>query len=1291
MQQRSASSDLPQFTDIATFARHLVQAYTAWHAPVSGEDVFAYFAHTPRYTGDEHGLRATLIREHILPVFNYTPAQIEYESRERFDLVLHSQRQQDRRRIAIIETKSSSVRNLAVIRRGRETPVEQLERYLSQAGLYLGILTNGDEWHLFDFAVGHEPLASFSLIELATLLQGVSSKEVAEQRLASQPLLLQALALSFYYLDARRWEQSDVFRQHLASDAYYHIASLQVPQDVETLVQQIKQVLGSLRETIHAQFALLQNRYGEYQQQRSYVNSTDRRLFQDVMQSTIAKIGEFGTAFRLTSDDGQLKTGIVALLTDLVEQFLSDGDISAFEGDYLQKARDLLAQHQLSQASLVEKKLARSVHILPPTEGLSALKALLQTHFEYLEMLDEDYQLSKKTVEAYLYWKSSVRGVFRQPQDEFCLQTAYIHFVRLFLVRVCEDNGLIPRRISNGPFTRYEEYRNELLSGLKDTYLRLIEETYQRARAVYHNFFGRQDLYDWFALDEYTLLALFDLLNRYDFQGLSSDVLGRVYNEGYIETKDRSEKGQFYTPPQVVDYMIDTVGIPARDEPNERKARSFLEKTVGDLSCGSGTFLVVAASRKSAILQRLVAANEIEPNYALRLLTETFLGFDLNPFACYLAEINLLIQCLPLLVDEEGKLCRSVDRFHVYCADALEPTVAEQVRALVDGTATERLTLPARIKGHVVSDDERAILRIKDSKGLPTELTQLAIDQRGIDYLLGNPSYVSAGESEDNLLYRTAIGNFGTYHLLHQRWDLFVPFFERNLQFLRPESGCLGLIVSRGIETEGYAEKLRQVLSSQYRILQIDFFPGLRLFQDAAIENTIVLVENRLPDEEHEVIRRKHLQPNCKRFETLPTISQLDANGQLFRWRYDRLLDQHFTEGTLPLCAIVYIGTGVEAQSKESFDPVVDGRRQKLFTLDDVFLPPSPGSSRPADYTEDGVLGDDVDRYYLRRTRYIAYEKYLPSMRRRRHIALFRTPEKLLLGETSGGYYDRSGLFANHSVQVVVSWKALEVAGAIEEKGIKTVLRESRQIAGIPDSLSPVAELFDLRYLLGVINSRFIRQYLAANKLEGTREGRIYPDVWKRLPIKVTSTERQQQIAALVDAVQEQYRLVATRPTFATVAADPAIPYRDVQAYLVRQDLRFVGDVQSAIAERPVLREGRLILCRQPLAYLEAPDAPELLRYLELYLTQAHPEMQGRTWAEARTHIQAPPTLAAIRALLASYDTVRTEEQQVRTTIENLLSQIETLVAEAYNDTPDASRMRIIHDAQTEKKQNGLF
>src|SRR5205807_6208537 len=133
---------------------------------------------------------------------------------------------------------------------------------------------------------------------------------------------------------------------------------------------------------------------------------------------------------------------------------------------------------------------------------------------------------------------------------------------------------------------------------------------------------------------------------------------------------------------------------------------------------------------------------------------------------------------------------------------------------------------------------------------------------------------------------------------------------------------------------------------------QIDFFPALRLFQDAAIENTIVLVENRIPDEEHVVIRRRHTRTDCTKFETLPPTPQLASNGQIFRWRYDALLDKRLAQGSIPLCTIVYVGTGIVAQSKESLDPVIEGKRQKLFTLDDVFLLPTTRKTRPAEFTD---------------------------------------------------------------------------------------------------------------------------------------------------------------------------------------------------------------------------------------------------------------------------------------------------------------------------------------------------
>ncbi|HZS79591.1 MAG TPA: N-6 DNA methylase [Ktedonobacteraceae bacterium] len=686
-----------------------------------------------------------------------------------------------------------------------------------------------------------------------------------------------------------------------------------------------------------------------------------------------------------------------------------------------------------------------------------ALKSLLADVYTHLEHLEAN----KSALPAFQSWQSIQPHPLHNPCEEFCLQTAFIHFAHLFILRACEEYGLTWQtpHCANTISIKYS----------------------QEACCSSHlpNQTGFAHLFAWYTPHSSLLSMLSNILSHYSFKNLSSDILGSIYNEGFIDTKNRARTGQFYTPAYLVNYMLDSLAIPSYFQDGYKNYLDFLTQSIGDLSCGSGSFLVAVSARKRAILEH--SSTDITSSEALSILTSTIIGFDLNPFACYLARLNLLLQCLPFVCNEsEAMGC--FERLPIYCIDVL--------------------TTP--------------------DKQLP------GIPEAGFDCLVGNPPYVSAHESFNNLAYRETIAKSGWYSLLHQKWDLFVPFFERNLQLLRPLTGRLSLIVSSGIETEGYADRLRSTLSTDYRLLQIDFFPGLRLFPSAAIESTIISLENCSPVPQHQPLRRRHLRTDCMHYETLTSLPQKHYD-QLFRWRYNSTLNTHLMANTLPLCALVYIGTGIEAQSSEFHDTLQDGERKKRFTLHDVFLMPDKVMQRPADYPDNGVLGNDIDCYHLRRIRYVAYEKYLPDMRAPRYIALFRTPEKLLLGETSGGYYDTEGLFANHSVQVVVPWHTLETADVLQERGIQRVVRKSMQISGRTD-LSTLSRDFDLRYLLAIINSRFIRHYLLTNLHEGTRKNRIYPDVWKRLPIKIIPLEKQMEIARLVEEVQEQYKMMNDLP-----------------------------------------------------------------------------------------------------------------------------------------------------------------
>jgi N-6 DNA Methylase len=676
--------------------------------------------------------------------------------------------------------------------------------------------------------------------------------------------------------------------------------------------------------------------------------------------------------------------------------------------------------------------------------------------------------------EAFQKWQSHYLFSPHDPLHEFCLQTAFNQFSYVYFLRICEEYALllpfpIDEQASIAWFTSSMEIARHILSNLD----------HSTCTDMAHCF-------DWFTPDEQTMLQLYHLLRKHSFKELAGDFLGKVYNESFIEHANRSEKGQFYTPPHIVDYMLDILDIPAFNDNNNsnddgyKKYLMLLNKTIGDLSCGSGAFLVAASVRKKFIVQHLVTAGEIKQEDALNILTGTIVGFDLNPFACYLATINLLIQCLPFLLDEHRQVSRHIPQFHIYCADTLDTH----------------------------------------------SLKQPGLQLSKFDYLVGNPPYVSANESLSNLLYRNKISSSGHYQLLSQKWDVFVPFFERNLQLLQPETGRLGLIVSSGIETEGYAQRLRKALCECYSLLQIDFCPGLRVFPRTGIESTMVFLENRPPSDSHSVTRRRHHRANLASFETLPPTRQLTEKEQVFRWRYMPELITSMANESTPLCTIAYIGTGIEAQSSEYAEQIIDGQRHKRFTLYDVFALPSYENERPAGFPDDGVLGNDVDNYYLRRKRYVAYERYQPFMRGPRHVALFRAPEKLLLGETSGGYYDTEELFTNHSVLIAVSWHTLAQSGVLQEPGISRVWRKSQQISEKTE-LAQISRQFDLRYILAIINSRFIRGYLAANMHQGTRKGRIYPDIWKRLPIKIVPLERQMEIALLVEAVQDEYKNLA--------------------------------------------------------------------------------------------------------------------------------------------------------------------
>jgi len=259
-------------------------------------------------------------------------------------------------------------------------------------------------------------------------------------------------------------------------------------------------------------------------------------------------------------------------------------------------------------------------------------------------------------------------------RKRFARQCAYVFFLKLLLVRILEDKGIIkPRLISDGGLEAWVTAvcpRFAVEEG-RFAAAHLLRMTLERAAGHYSELVQRE-VYDWFMPDDLSILDTLEVLACYDFSALSTDLIGYTYQR-FLERTERRRLGHYLTPPEVVDYILDEAGY----TPDNCE---ILGKKVLDPACGSGSFLVHAAYRYRQALETYYQEQSDDAETArlrlaqefLQSIQENFVGMDLNPFSCYLARINLLIQALDdyYYLQSKGHEV-SIKGFRIYNTDSL--------------------------------------------------------------------------------------------------------------------------------------------------------------------------------------------------------------------------------------------------------------------------------------------------------------------------------------------------------------------------------------------------------------------------------------------------------------------------------------------------------------------------------------------------------------------------------------------------------------------------------------------
>lgn len=528
--------------------------------------------------------------------------------------------------------------------------------------------------------------------------------------------------------------------------------------------------------------------------------------------------------------------------------------------------------------------------------------------------------------------------------EVFCRETTYVLVGRILFIRICEDKGILKPSLSGkrlAEFLKFYEKRRE------NVYLRAFYDSREEIKR-YYSHLHELGFFDWWWVspDKIGLLTDDDRriqdrlaedlnsgikkclrkLNRFDFTQVNRDILGGVY-QGYLPSDERKRLGEFYTPAEVIEYILDAVGYKPE---NEIRGKKIL-----DPACGSGSFLVEATQRLMERYRR-TGFNLKNPDDAKQIIDgciNSIHGLDIHPFACFIAEMNLLFQLVDLydVVISKDKYYE-LPRLNIYRSDSLMP-------------------LGKPIELTEFFDNSRRKMLIEETQGADK------IKKFKFDYVVGNPPYVRTKRIPTE--YKEKILANAYPEVYHGDNDLCVYFIAKGIDWLN-NGGKFGYIVSRKFTKTRYGIKIGKYIPDKCCIEHFLDFEDTRAFRDVTNYPCILILRiehDRTKRREHNLkyitIKReknppellKHIWDNIgkKKFSDdyievfeVPQISLEGGKWRLVPSKIYEIFTKIKKNSELLLGQICKVDKGIYTGLDEAF--VVDETTVKKFSLEKELL-----------------------------------------------------------------------------------------------------------------------------------------------------------------------------------------------------------------------------------------------------------------------------------------------------------------------------------------------------------------
>jgi len=478
-------------------------------------------------------------------------------------------------------------------------------------------------------------------------------------------------------------------------------------------------------------------------------------------------------------------------------------------------------------------------HAIKPRDGL----VIEFKHNEYLENLQKLWILSKESIVSGIldtYEKRRMRTEIDEQilGDLFVCRKILVDTIsknnpqlgreeiresvqkimdRILVIRVAEDKGII------GSDSLWKELDSWKTRGLPTPFMRSLKSLFRDFDDVYNSKLFEKHACEDLRLDNEALEKVISTLYNYNFDLISADVLGAIYEDyiGHIlkeaekgidivtDYGTRKEAGIYYTPTHVVEYIVRNALLPFL---KDKKPEEVSQLKVLDPACGSGSFLIKAFDvlkeyyesynrnqRKLGAPADLTSFTALIPNVEKRILAENIFGVDLDPQAAEIAAVNLMLKAL-----KKGERLPLILGDNIKCGNSL-----------ISGTEEE-------LKKHFEERwEEEKPFNWQD------EFSQI-LSSGGFDVVIGNPPHgAKLSEEERNFLlerYQVAKGYKNTASL----------FIERSFQ-LAKEGGIIGLVIPKSLTFSQKWSVVRDFIFENFQLLEIadisKAFPGVLLEQ----------------------------------------------------------------------------------------------------------------------------------------------------------------------------------------------------------------------------------------------------------------------------------------------------------------------------------------------------------------------------------------------------------------------------------------------------------------------------